>query len=152
MKESRTNVGIGGVLHTGRELHVLEAVTVDEFASIRFDALLEVNLRIRRAGRGLDLHGTITGEAVGVCARCLDDVRLPLAIAIEERFDPPSENDNPLGESNVLVGDELDLQDLVRQLVDSALPIALLCNDDCPGLCATCGAKIGTTCRCTPPE
>ncbi|GAC1395711.1 MAG: hypothetical protein NVS2B8_05150 [Vulcanimicrobiaceae bacterium] len=152
MKDPRINVAIGGVLHTGRELHVLESVALDEFASYRFDQPLDVNLRIRRAGRGLDLQGTITGEAQGVCARCLDDVRLPLALAIEERFDPPSENDHPLGESNVLVGDDLDLQDLVRQLVDSALPIVLLCNDDCIGLCTTCGFKAEPTCRCTPPE
>ncbi len=152
MKESRTNVGIGGVLHTGRELHVQKAVDLDEFASYRFDAPLEVNLRVRRAGRGLDLQGTISGGAAGVCARCLDDVRLPLDIAIEERFDPPSENDHPLGESNVLVGDELDLQDLVRQLVDSALPIVLLCDDACTGLCTKCGFKADPTCRCTPPE
>ena len=152
MKASRTNVGIGGVLHTGRELHVREAIELDEFVSYRFDAPLAVDLRVRRAGRGLDLQGTIVGEAAGVCARCLDDVRLPLAVGIEERFDPPGENDHPLGESNVLRGDELDIQDLVRQLVDSALPIVLLCDDACTGLCTKCGFKADPTCRCIAPE
>lgn len=151
MKAHRTNVGVGGVLHTGRELHVLEAVDLPDFSSYHFAAPLEVTLRIRRAGRGLDLHGTITGAAEGTCARCLDDVGFPLDIDIDERFDPQSENDDPLGESNVLAGDELDLQDLVRQLVDSALPIVLLCNDRCSGLCTTCGLK-RDHCRCTPPE
>lgn len=152
MKAPRTNVGIGGVLQTGRELHVREAVDLEEFGSCRFDAPLAVDLRVRRIGRGLELHGTIVGEAAGVCARCLDDVRLPLVVAIEERFDPASENDHPLGESNVLRGDELDLQDLVRQLVDSALPIVLLCEDACTGLCTKCGFKADPTCRCIAPE
>ena len=152
MKDHRTNVGIGGVLHTGRELHILEAIELEEFASYRFEAPLDVSLRIRRAGTGLDLNGTISGVAEGTCARCLDDVRLALTVDVEERFDPPSENDDPLGESNVLVGDELDLQDLVRQLVDSALPIVLLCTEDCTGLCTKCGFKADPHCRCTPPE
>ena len=152
MKDPRTNVGIGGVLQTGRELRVLEAIELDEFAGYRFDAPLDVSLRIRRAGPGLDLHGTISGVAEGTCARCLDDVRFPLKVDVEERFDPPSENDGPLGESNVLAGDELDLQDLVRQVVDSALPIVLLCHEDCTGLCTKCGFKADPICRCTPPE
>lgn len=152
MKESRTNVDVGGVLHTGRELHIRESVNLPDFTSYTFAAPIDVALRLRRVGRGLELAGSFDGVAEGVCARCLDDVRLPLHITVDEQFDPSSDRENPLGESNVLVGDELDLQDLVRQLTDSALPIVLLCNEHCPGLCAVCGQKHDDGSRCTNPE
>ncbi|GAC1539703.1 MAG: hypothetical protein NVS3B16_00950 [Vulcanimicrobiaceae bacterium] len=152
MKGIRTNVDVGGVLHTGRELHIREAVLLPDFASYTFRSPIDVALRLRRVGRGLELAGSFDGVAEGTCARCLDDVRLPLHIDVDEQFDPTSDRENPLGESNVLVGDELDLQDLVRQLTDSALPIVLLCDEQCPGLCATCGHKHDDASRCTPPE
>lgn len=109
-------------------------------------------LKIRRIGGGLELKGSINGAILGECARCLEPVEVGLHVDLSERFDPSSEGDDPLGESNVLAGDELDLQDLVRQLIDSALPIVLLCSQSCPGLCADCGQKRDGACRCTHPE
>jgi uncharacterized protein len=152
MKGTRTNIDVGGVLHTGRELAVREAVLLPEFASYSFPAPVDVRLKVSRLGRGLDLQGTIDGVAEGECARCLDDVRLPLHLELHETLEPAGERDLPLGESNVFSGEELDVRDLVRQLIDSALPIVLLCSEDCPGLCSDCGHKRDDACRCTHPE
>ncbi len=152
MKGTRTRIGVGGVLYTGRELDVREDVTLPDFASFRFPRPVDVVLKIRRIGGGLELKGSINGAILGECARCLEPVEVGLHVDLSERFDPSSEGDDPLGESNVLAGDELDLQDLVRQLIDSALPIVLLCSQSCPGLCADCGQKRDGACRCTHPE
>jgi uncharacterized metal-binding protein YceD (DUF177 family) len=152
MKDTRTNVDVGGVLHTGRELSLRKQLTLPEFASFTFPAPVDVSLEIRRIGRGLDVRGTIAGVAEGVCARCLDDVRLELDLDIDERIEAGGDRDDPLAENNVLDGDQLDLQDLVRQVIDSALPLAVLCDERCAGLCATCGHKRDGTCRCTHPE
>ncbi|MBD5634743.1 MAG: DUF177 domain-containing protein [Candidatus Eremiobacteraeota bacterium] len=148
----RPNVDVGGVLHTGRELDIDEALVLPEFASFAFPAPVAVSLSIRRIGRGLDVRGSVVGVAEGECARCLDGVRLPLNLEIDERIVAGGDRDDPLAENNVLEGDQLDLQDLVRQVIDSALPLAVLCDDDCRGLCTTCGHKRDGTCRCTHPE
>jgi uncharacterized protein len=152
MRDTRTNVNVGSVLQTGRELFVREALLLPEFSAFSFPAPVDVALTIRRVGSGLELKGSIDGPAEGECARCLEPVRLPLHLETNEVFAPNSERGDPLGENNVLDGDELDLRDLVRQLIDSALPIVLLCNDNCPGLCADCGLKRDGTCRCQHPE
>jgi uncharacterized protein len=152
MRDTRTNVDVGSVLQTGRELDVREALTLPDFSSFRFPAPVDVALIIRRVGSGLELKGSIDGQAEGECARCLEPVSLPLSLDINEIFDPRTDREDPLAETNVLLGDELDLRDLVRQLIDSALPIVLLCNDGCPGLCADCGLKRDGTCRCKQPE
>lgn len=151
MKGTRTKIGIGGVLYTGRELDVREAVPLPDFAAFRFPRPVDVVLRIRRVGGGLELKGSIDALVTGECARCLESVERALHVDLDERFDPRS-GDDPLGETNVLSGDLLDLQDLVRQLIDSALPIVLLCSESCPGLCADCGQKRDGTCRCAHPE
>jgi uncharacterized protein len=153
MKGSRTNVDVGGVLHTGRELDVRQALVLPDFASFTFPAPVDVSLTIRRIGRGLDVRGSITGTAEGACARCVDDVRLVLDLDIDERLTPGDDAPgDPLDENNVLDGDQLDLQDLVRQVIDSALPLTVLCDDACTGLCTTCGHKRDGTCRCTHSE
>ncbi len=141
---------MGAVLAAGRELDVRVAVPVPDFESYTFPAPADVSLIARRVSRALDLKGTVDVTATGTCARCLDDVTLPLHLELDECLDPESDRDDPLGESNVLVGGELDLADLVRQLIDSALPLVLHCTDDCGGLCPTCGNQRNGTCRCPP--
>lgn len=149
---TRTHIDVGGVLQTGRELAVREALPLPDFASYRFPEPAVASLTIRRVGRGLELHGSIDVEAAGECARCLEEVRLPLHLDVDETFEPPGERGDPLAESNVLSGDDLDLQDLVRQLIDAALPYVALCDERCQGLCPQCGQKKDGGCSCPPTE
>ncbi|MDQ2908993.1 MAG: YceD family protein [Candidatus Eremiobacteraeota bacterium] len=112
-----------------------------DFGAFHFPQPLDVALAIRHSGGALELRGTIDGRAAGECARCLEPVDLPLHLEIDERVDPESGRDDPLGEGNVLRGEELDVADLTRQQIDSALPLVLACSNDCPGLCPQCGRK-----------
>ena len=41
-----------------------------------------------------------------------------------------------------LDGDLLDLEPVLRDALVLALPLAPLCRQDCPGLCAECGALL----------
>jgi uncharacterized protein len=159
MRASRANVDVSCVLEAGRELELREAVTLPDFGSFVFPAPADVVLRVRRSGGALELKGSIAVEATGECARCLDGVRFPLYLEVDERLEPDGflrgtdgDRSDPLSESNVLDGDELDVADLTRQLIDSALPLILLCSQDCPGLCAECGQKPDGACRCPEPE
>jgi uncharacterized protein len=160
MRASRANIDVSGVLEAGRELDLREAVILPDFGSFRFPAPAAVALRARRCGHALELKGSIDVEAVGECARCLEDVHLPLHHEVDERLAPPSptggtadDRSDPFEQSgDVLAGGELDIADLTRQLIDSALPLVLLCSGDCGGLCAQCGRKTNGACRCPTPE
>ena len=50
----------------------------------------------------------------------------------------PEEDD----EVSTLQDDLVDLEPLLRDAVVLALPFQPLCEDDCPGLCAECGARL----------
>ena len=146
-------IDIGSVLFAGRPMALDERVAVPPFSSFTFPQPAHVRLDLRRVDRGLDVSGVIEAEVAGECGRCLEDVVVPLVVEVEERFDPPSGTADPFAENNVLSGTDLDVGDLVRQLVASALPYVLTCREDCRGLCGTCGRSKndGGGCTC-PPE
>ena len=54
-------------------------------------------------------------------------------------FDESEEQDE---EELYLDGDLLDLEPVLRDAVVLALPMSPLCQEDCPGLCVVCGARL----------
>jgi|SRR5437660_1755434 len=147
-------IDVGSVLFAGRPMSLDERVEVPPFSSVTFPQPAHVRLELRRVDRGLDAGGTIEAVVEGQCDRCLEDVVVPMTVDVEERFDPPSGTSDPFGENNVLNGTSLDVSDLVRQLVTSALPLTLACREDCRGLCDTCGRSKNDEggCTCPPTE
>ena len=78
--------------------------------------------------------------------RCLEPIADEIEVTFQELFvyddhgtrRPTTEDD----EASRLEGDLLDLEPLLRDAVVLALPFQPLCQDDCPGLCAECGARL----------
>ena len=97
------------------------------------------------------MHGTVHGE----CRRCLGDVRTDLDIEVDAAIfstDPEAADDPdfyPLPERV----SHVDIRDVVREELALATPThLLLCRDDCPGLCASCGADLNAgPCGCSAP-
>ncbi len=145
-------IDIGSVLFAGRPMSLDERIEVPPFSTFTFTQPAHARLDLRRVDRGLDIDGTIEATIAGQCDRCLDDVIVPMAVEVEERFDPPSGTSDPFGENNVLNGTTLDVGDLVRQLVTSALPYVLACGETCSGLCQRCGRKNGVEDGCACPS
>jgi len=45
------------------------------------------------------------------------------------------------------------LDELLRQEIEAAFPIQVLCTDNCRGLCEQCGTNLNReTCQCSPEE
>jgi DUF177 domain-containing protein len=97
------------------------------------------------------MHGTVQGE----CRRCLGDVRTDLDIEVDAAIfstDPEAADDPdfyPLPER----ASHVDIRDVVREELALAVPTSLLlCRDDCPGLCVSCGADLNAgPCGCSAP-
>jgi uncharacterized protein len=151
---SSLTIDIGSTLHAGRPLSLDESVEIPPFDAMTFPQGAHAQLELRRVDRGIHIDGSIETTVSGECGRCLEAVTLPIAVDVEERFDPPSGSSDPFGENNVLSGTMLDVGDLVRQLVTSALPYSLVCSEDCAGLCSQCGRSknAGGGCTCPPME
>lgn len=103
------------------------------------------------ASRGVWVRGSLTGEVLTSCRRCLQPLELAVTDRFELLFDPKTdEADGDL----TLYGldpdaDELDLYGPLRERWLLALPAYPLCRDDCAGLCGRCGRSLAEgECEC----
>ena len=110
---------------------------------------LELDLRLEAVMEGVLVTGSVRGQAVGECVRCLDQVTEAVDVTLAELFVYPEraavaaqdgdEDDEDLRE---LDGDFLDLEPALRDAVVPMLPFQPVCRPDCPGLCPVCGARL----------
>lgn len=117
------------------------------------------------SGDLLLIDGTV-GTAIELpCDRCLEPARLPMQVPVEERFpleevlhprlpaEEEPEFDNTLVTVvNLEAGKPiLNLDELIRQQLVMNLPIQILCDPACRGLCVQCGANLNHgDCVCKP--
>ena len=103
-----------------------------------------LDLRFEAVSEGVLVTGSAVAPLTGECARCLDPLTSTIEVSFQElyRYLPDPDEDEDDGEDRFLDGDFLDLEPAFRDAVVLALPLSPLCRDDCPGLCAECGAKL----------
>jgi len=113
---------------------VLVPVGADVALDLRFEAVVE----------GVLVTGSAVAPLSGECSRCLDPLTSTIEVSFQELYrylrDPDDDADD--GEDRNLDGELVDLEPAFRDAVVLALPLSPLCRDDCPGLCADCGAKL----------
>jgi uncharacterized protein len=116
----------------------IEVLRVPEGSPVEFD------LRLEAVMEGVLVTGTASAELAGECVRCLAEIHDDVVADFQELF-AYEESDTAASEDDDvsrLEGDLLDLEPLLRDAVVLSLPFQPLCQDDCPGLCAECGARL----------
>jgi uncharacterized protein len=105
---------------------------------------VELDLRLEAVMEGVLVTGTAQAALEGECARCLGPIDDEIEVDLQELYvyehlaTDPDEDD----EVSKLQNDLVDLEPLLRDAVVLALPFQPLCQPDCPGLCAECGARL----------
>ena len=117
-------------------------------------APVELELRLESVMEGVLVTGTARAKAQGECVRCLEPLELDLEADFQEMFSYPDADDRGRvkaepaddaeeDEDRLFLEDGLfDLEPLLRDAVVLALPMQPVCQDDCPGLCSECGARL----------
>ncbi len=113
-------------------------------------SLVEGEVKLIRTDRGILASGVLHTEVEATCSRCLSLFSLPLTLNIEEEYFPTTDivSDVPLplpDEPGCFTIDEyhiLDLTEAIRQNALLAIPMKLLCREDCAGLCPNCGHNL----------
>jgi uncharacterized protein len=106
------------------------------------------------------LRGDLRVTAEASCDRCLEPVSLPIHSAFDLVYMPASEaakgGEDEIEEAAVEVGyyegNGLRLNDVLREVVLLALPMRLVCDETCKGICPVCGQNRNQrecTCRST---
>lgn len=131
-----------------RDLGLKDVIGVPEGAPV------ELDLRLESVMEGVLVTGTARARAEGECVRCLEPLGQQLEADFQEMFSYPDADDRGRpkaepaddaeeDEDRLFVEDGLfDLEPVLRDAVVLALPMQPVCQDDCPGLCAECGARL----------
>jgi uncharacterized protein len=118
---------------------------------LRLAEPLEGRVTIARTNRGVLVEARLAAAIESQCARCLRDIEVPVEVTLDEEALPSVEltTGAPIdtsAEPDVARLDDhhqLDVAELVGEAISLAEPIAPLCEPDCPGLCPTCGERLG---------
>ena len=117
-------------------------------AGVRLDGRLEP------AGEGYLLRGTLRGELMVPCARCLDPapvtIESPVTVNFVERDEAKDGEDEDTAEDMVsFQHGVINLSLPIRDEILLAVPMTAICRPDCAGICPICGGNRNLTpCDC----
>ena len=109
-----------------------------------------------RAGLELFFRGSLRGDVLGSCARCLEEYAFGLEHPFSFVLTPRAaggQGPATLSADDMALsyyeGEEIDLTPLVHEQSILALPTRPLCGEGCRGLCPRCGANLNAApCGC----
>lgn len=108
----------------------------------------DVRLHLESMSDGIVVSGEVRVPWHGTCRRCLVDISGESVSDVHELYQRTLTDPDAFE----IVGDQLDLRPVARELVLLDAPATPVCRPDCAGLCPTCGVdRNRTTCECAPP-
>jgi uncharacterized protein len=112
---------------------------------------------LRPVGGSYVVMGRYSATGTLSCTRCLEPVSWQTGddFSVEYRRALPREPEVELSDNELdiayLDDDALDLCEVAAEQVLLALPMRVVCDDECAGLCPRCGANLNTgACTCEP--
>jgi uncharacterized protein len=118
---------------------------------------LKVDATAELLGSEIRIRGHLATRLKARCDRCLAPVVLPVEqnfdlfyrpmqdIAREEEIEIPEDE----AEVGFYSGEGIDLADVMVEQVTLALPMKIVCREDCQGLCPVCGSdRNKQKCQC----
>lgn len=117
---------------------------------------VKVQLVITNTGEGYLVTGDLQLEVSLKCSRCLKPLQTTLTAFVEEEYLnrlPQVEDEDLWDEIPLVEANEIDLTELMVESILMSVPMKAVCQEDCPGLCPTCGADLSAeACDCLSPE
>jgi len=115
-------------------------------------------VRVIRTHEGFIVRAELETQVSLTCSRCLDGFESRSELTMEEESFPidDSETDQTIEPAEETLGEIylddqhiLDMAEVVRQYVLTAVPIKPLCCEECSGLCPECGTNLNKEkCKC----
>ncbi len=100
---------------------------------------VEVNGVVTNTGDAMWVRGGIALKARTACPRCLKQYETEFVNEFDEQYRSAESRQAEEERCETYTGDELVLDELVRDMVLTARPVAPVCQPDCRGLCPVCG-------------
>lgn len=129
----------------------IHGATIELPDDLRLTEPIDGRLKVTRTNRGILVDADITTAITGSCSRCLRDIEIPMRVVIREEVLPrvdiatgkPVHADDEPDTARLTDHHELEFGALAGEAISLNEPIAPLCEVACPGLCVTCGERLG---------
>lgn len=125
-----------------------------------FDSPVRAKVSAERAGDFVSLCITVSTYVSVSCSRCLEQTRVAINGNLRYLFSLRPYSDSEALQETTDAGEEeflavsswdeaINLGELAWEVLITALPSAVLCSEDCCGLCPECGTSLNkTSCGC----
>ncbi len=119
----------------------------------RFRGTVDVEVRLDKTERLIELQGKIRTTAALTCDRCAEDLLKKIETSYRMVYLLHEKDAGSFAEDEVVVLPSeytvVDITEDVRQYLLLTMPFKVLCTDDCKGLCPVCGVNKNVTgCSC----
>ncbi len=90
------------------------------------------------------LEGEMNLKAEIPCDRCLQSVEVPIAVSFSHEIAAPNEENVPSEDEEqcFMSGYELDVDALMNNEILINMPVKVLCQEECKGICMVCGKNL----------
>jgi len=121
---------------------------------------VKAQLAVSKTAHEVMITGNLSVELEMECSRCLKGVRqaqdLPVSVVYHPAEEIGSEK-HGLHDAEMdlgfYTGEDLDLQELIREQILLSVQMKPLCSEDCKGICPKCGIDLNSgTCNCVQKE
>jgi uncharacterized protein len=121
--------------------------------TVLFTQPLTISGTATNNGQSIMVQGTLETAVQMICGACLETFSLPLHEKFLDEFVegvPAADFDTQAEDApGFFQGDEIPLDELIRDVVLLALPMRPVCHDTCKGLCSKCGQNLNqAVCNC----
>lgn len=121
------------------------------------DTPVQVKIELYKAGDKYVLDGALSGGLQVVCDRCLEayhrELRTAFRVFLALPLPETDQTEIELAEKDLEIdfirGEEIDLDEIIREQIYLSLPMKSLCSQNCQGLCPVCGSNLNAgNCKC----
>jgi uncharacterized protein len=129
-------------------------------AELEPESELRAEVELHKVHADVFVRGRLVGVLTVPCSRCLTPAAVAVKAPFELTFVPAGvepeqgselEVTEELADLATYENDEVDLEEMIREELLLALPMAAVCAESCKGLCPTCGKNLNEgPCTCEP--
>ena len=132
------------------EIHFDQTFTMDilereEFV-IKLKSPIIIKGRVVNEGDIVEVNGNFSVSIEVECSRCLEEFEHLIHVDFEEYF---SKSINEHDDYYQILDGDLILDEMVMDNIILSMPVRFICNEECKGLCHTCGVNLNKVdCDC----
>ncbi len=117
---------------------------------LRLNGPVAVSGKVKTSGTEVFVTGNVKANILLECDRCLRQLELPVNADFKLEYvtgnQYESGHDAELSEAEMAVsifdGETIDIDEVVKEQLVLSVPVRILCQPECKGICAECGADL----------